>query len=308
MIKIDLITGFLGSGKTTFIRKYADYLIKKGLNIGILENDLGAINVDMMLLQNLEGENCELEMIAGGCDRETYRRRFRTKLIAMGMSGYDRVLIEPSGIFDLDDFFDILHEVPLDRWYEIGSIITVADSGLEELSEQADYVLASETANAGCLVLSRCQLQEEAKINAVIRHINDALRKIQCRRVFEKDEIIRKDWEDFTEEDFQEIMNAGYVRESYAKKYTEPGMGFQSVFLMDENISLETACQSVKKIFADPQCGTILRIKGFIQDKDGWLELNATKREHTMKPVKAGQDVLIVIGENLCEEQIKKYF
>ena len=57
MVKIDLITGFLGSGKTTFIKQYADYLIRQGCNIGILENDYGAINVDMMLLQELEGEH-----------------------------------------------------------------------------------------------------------------------------------------------------------------------------------------------------------------------------------------------------------
>ena len=49
MVKIDLITGFLGSGKTTFIRKYAQYLMDAGNNIGILENDYGAVNVDMML-------------------------------------------------------------------------------------------------------------------------------------------------------------------------------------------------------------------------------------------------------------------
>ena len=99
MVKVDLITGFLGSGKTTFIKKYARYLMEQGQNIGILENDFGAINVDMMLLRELEGENCELEMVAGGCDKDCYRRRFKTKLIAMGMCGYDRVLIEPSGIF-----------------------------------------------------------------------------------------------------------------------------------------------------------------------------------------------------------------
>lgn len=98
MVKIDLITGFLGSGKTTFIRKYAQYLMDAGNNIGILENDYGAVNVDMMLLQDLMGENCELEMISGGCDKDCHRRRFKTKLIAMGMCGYDRVIVEPSGI------------------------------------------------------------------------------------------------------------------------------------------------------------------------------------------------------------------
>ena len=43
MVKIDLITGFLGAGKTTFLKKYAEYLIAKGQNIGILENDFGAV-------------------------------------------------------------------------------------------------------------------------------------------------------------------------------------------------------------------------------------------------------------------------
>ena len=41
MIKIDLITGFLGAGKTTFIKKYASYLMKQGRKIGILENECG---------------------------------------------------------------------------------------------------------------------------------------------------------------------------------------------------------------------------------------------------------------------------
>ena len=73
MIKIDLITGFLGSGKTTFIHEYARYLIGKGLNIGILENDYGAINVDMMLLDDLPQDKCELEMVIGG-DYDCHRR------------------------------------------------------------------------------------------------------------------------------------------------------------------------------------------------------------------------------------------
>ena len=143
MVKVDLITGFLGSGITTFIKKYAAWLMKKGLNIGILENDFGAVNVDMMLLHDLEGENCELEMVSGGCDKDCHKRRFKTKLIAMGMCGYDRVLIEPSGVFDVDEFFDTLYEEPLDKWYQIGNVITILDARLEKkLQPQAEYLLA----------------------------------------------------------------------------------------------------------------------------------------------------------------------
>ena len=241
MVKVDLITGFLGSGKTTFIKKYARYLMEQGQNIGILENDFGAINVDMMLLHELEGENCELEMVAGGCDKDCYRRRFKTKLIAMGMCGYDRVLIEPSGIFDVDDFFDALHEEPLDRWYQIGNVITVVDASLEKtISKEADYVLASEVANAGCVLLSKTQDASAEEIRQTVAHLNRALQEIHCSRVL-KDEVICKDWEDFTEKEFKKILESGYLVEDYEKLYVDQDEIFQTLFFMDEKIAVYDA-------------------------------------------------------------------
>ncbi|HRL03594.1 MAG TPA: GTP-binding protein, partial [Gemmiger formicilis] len=102
---------------------------------------------------------CEIETISGGCDCDTHQRRMRTKLISMAMRGFDRVVIEPSGIFDVDEFYDILRDEPLDRWYTLGSVIAIVDAKLEnELSPQADYLLASEAASAGLVVMSRTQL------------------------------------------------------------------------------------------------------------------------------------------------------
>ena len=149
MIKIDLVTGFLGSGKTTFIRNYAKYLISQGKRIAILENDYGAINVDMMMLEDLEGDQCDLQMVVGGSDYDCHKRRLKSNLITLGMLGYDRVIMEPSGIFDVDEFTDTLREEPLDRWYEIGSVISIVDASLkEELSEESEYLIVSQTANA----------------------------------------------------------------------------------------------------------------------------------------------------------------
>ena len=96
MVQVDLITGFLGAGKTTFLRRYVRYLVAQGHNVCILENDFGAVNVDAMLVQDLLGPNCDLETISGGCDCDTHQRRMRTKLIAMAMRGFDRVVVEPS--------------------------------------------------------------------------------------------------------------------------------------------------------------------------------------------------------------------
>ena len=103
MVQVDLITGFLGSGKTTFMRHYARYMVQQGWNVCILENDFGAVNVDVMLLQDILGDHCDMESISGGCDCDTHQRRMRTKLISLAMQGFDRVIIEPSGIFDVDE-------------------------------------------------------------------------------------------------------------------------------------------------------------------------------------------------------------
>ena len=309
MVKIDLITGFLGSGKTTFIKKYAKHLIDKGDNIGILENDYGAVNVDMMLLKDLEGEKCELEMIAGGCDADCHRRRFRTKLIAMGMCGYDRVIVEPSGIYDVDEFFDVLRDDPIDRWYEIGNVITVVDAKLEsDLSDEADYLLASEAANAGCIVLSRSQEATEEEIKNTIEHLNHAMEKVQCNRRF-RDEIFVKDWETFESADYEKLLACGYVPENYRKMHIEEGETFKSLYFMNLDKTKNEIIETAEKIFADTECGKVFRIKGFLMDDDDkWMELNATHQEMRLEPITEGQKVVIVIGENLNEQRIGTFF
>ena len=310
MVKVDLITGFLGSGKTTFIKKYAAWLMKKGLNIGILENDFGAVNVDMMLLHDLEGENCELEMVSGGCDKDCHKRRFKTKLIAMGMCGYDRVLIEPSGVFDVDEFFDTLYEEPLDKWYQIGNVITILDARLEKkLQPQAEYLLASEAADAGCVVLSKTQEASQEEISETLVHVNQALESVHCKRRFTPEEVLAKDWETLTDEDFERIFSSGYVMEDFEKKYFDEKDGFQSLYFMNMEISEDQLKKAAEEILEDPQCGAVFRIKGFIKKENGdWVELNATQKEMSLQKIPVGQEVVIVIGEKLNEARIQEYW
>lgn len=308
MVKIDLITGFLGSGKTTFIRKYAQYLMEQGMNIGILENDYGAVNVDMMLLQDLLGDNCELEMVAGGCDKDCHRRRFKTKFIAMGMCGYDRVLVEPSGIFDVDEFFDALREEPLDQWYEIGNVIAIVDAKLEkELSDEADFILASEVADAGCILLSHADETTAEEMDATVAHINEALEKIHCKRRLGK-EILRKSTPQLTSEDLHQIMSSGYVMENYEKMDLEEHSGFESQYFMNVPMTAEKMQKVAKEILEDSSCGAVFRIKGFIKAEDNsWIQLNATHNGVRMEPIQEGQEVIIVIGEHLQRDRIEAY-
>lgn len=311
MVKIDLITGFLGSGKTTFIKHYAKYRMDCGERLCILENDYGAVNVDMMLLQELRGDQCELEMVAGGCDYDCHKRRFKTKLISMGMSGYDRVLVEPSGIFDVDEFFDTLHEEPLDRWYQIGNVIAVVDARLEKnLSKESDYLLASQLANAGLIVLSRTQEAKETEIADTIAHLNRAMRQVHCSRCFEPEtEILCRDWRELEKQDWQAISCCGYETTDYVKLPIHEENGYSTLYYMNVRMTEQELRKRTGQLLQDSSCGRILRIKGFLWVDEGrWVELNATQQEISICPIKAGQEVLIVIGEELAEEKIRAYW
>ena len=312
MTKIDLITGILGSGKSTLIHHYAEHLIRQGKRIAILENDFGAVNVDMVMFQDLKGENCQLEMIAGGGDPCCHKRRFKTQLISLGMQHFDRVILEPSGIFDMDEFFDTLYESPLDRWFEIGSILTVLDAETPEiLSAQMEYLLASEAACCGKLVLSKWQeLKRETPeqiTERLLNHLNRALTGIQCKRQFCTKDVWVRDWNVLTEADYEMLQTAGYCNYSYVKQFRTETIQSEVHYFMHLAIP-ETEIQPLMhQIMSDPSCGKIYRIKGALPTKDGWLKINATAEKTEISPIPDGQAVLIVIGDNVQKEKIDGY-
>ena len=306
MVKVDLITGFLGAGKTTFLQKYAAYWAGQGCRVCVLENDFGAVNVDAMLLQDLEALGCEIETISGGCDCDTHQRRMRTKLISMAMRGFERVIVEPSGIFDVDEFFDVLRDEPLDRWYQLGNVIAIVDALLpEQLSPQAEYILASESAWAGAVLLSRCQLASPAQQHGAAAHLSRALKACKCSRKFGPEEIITKDWAGLTEEDMARIARCGYQQASCEKLHFDEHDAFTSAYFLELGLPRAQLEKNIPALFADAACGRVLRVKGFVEENGQWYELNATAAGLTAAPIPQGQQVLIVIGEGLDKARLE---
>ncbi len=334
MIKVDLITGFLGSGKTTFIKNYAHYLMSKGEKIGIIENDYGAINIDMLLLSEALGNDCDLEMVVAS-DPDCHRRRFKTKLIAMGMQGYDRVIVEPSGIYDVDEFFDVLYEEPLDRWYEIGNVIAIVDAKLEnEMSKASNYLLVSQIAEAGKVIFSKTDEATRADIQQTISHMNCALEQFQCKRRYtepdtdpaditvseerlnkttssssnHQNDTVIKSWDKLTNEDYEQIAACGYVLQDHIKMMVTEDNNYRSLFYFHVTMPNDRLKDMVTELFGNSSYGHILRIKGFIPTApDHWIQLNATASEIDITPANNGQEVIIVIGEALNEEKISDY-
>ena len=313
MIKVDLVTGFLGSGKTSFIREYAGYLIKNGLRVGILENDYGAVNIDRVLLGGLEGERCGIEMVIGGDDHATHLRRFRTKLIALSMTGYDRVIVEPSGVFDPDEFFDVLRDEPLDSWYEPGSVAAVVDASAPEIPESAEqrYLIAAQAANAGKIILSHLDgCSGSARRRAEERTaelLNAVMEEFRCPRRFSEEDFLCAENGAMEEKDFLAFSVCGFRQADHVKLPVERENRFGSVYIMEPGLTRERLEVIISELLGNPEYGRVLRVKGFIPSGSGagWCSFNVTRTESGFSETDRGQDVFIVIGEELCRERIE---
>lgn len=291
MIKIDLICGFLGAGKTTFLKKYANYYIDLGLNICILENDFGAVNVDMMLLDNI---NCDKEMVSGAFDYDCHFRRFKTKLISMAMRGYDRVLVEPSGLFQTDEFFDALSEEPLNSFYEIGNIFCIYDIHTKDLSNEAKSYLASMVASAGKLIVTK---REDNKL-LDINYLNQILLEFNSDRLISENDVLYKD-----NIQIKDIINVGYHVPSTKRLFVNDKT-FDSIYFLDKGFNLNIIEEIANTIYNDNSYGNIVRLKGFIHDNDKWYRINITKNEKDISLIENGQDVFIIIGEEINKDKI----
>ena len=98
------------------------------------------------------------------------------------------------------------------------------------------------------------------------------------------------------------------MQENYQKMDFTEENSFDTVYVMECQMPVEKILAGMKKIFADPSCGAVFRIKGFMQEENGsWIEVNATRHELKRQPIKEGQEILIVIGEGLQEAAIRKY-
>lgn len=264
----------------------------------------------MLAIDELRGPNCEVEMVSGSNDMDCHRRRFRTKLIQMAMSGYDYVLVEPSGIYDTDEFFDALHEDPIADWYTIGNVITVVDAGLtDSLSRESRYVLTSESANSGIIIMSKVQLASPGADKHTKDIINSTMLEFDCDRKITDDDILAKNWKELTEDDFTRINSCGYKYADHIKLQVMDSNDYDSMFFMNEGLVIDKdeLIKRAGSLIGNGPAGHVIRIKGTVKDLRGsFTAINLTEKESEISTVKNGMDILIVIGEDIDKDKIRK--
>ena len=318
--KVDLITGFLGAGKTTFIRKYAAFWRKRGEQIRVIENEFGSVAVDKQLLRD---EDLFIDDLSGCCMCCTGRDRFRQMLIGAAHSGIDRVLVEPSGIYDVDEFFSVMRDGGVKEHCRIGAVLMILDAkGDRALSGEARSLMRTQLYAAGTVIMSKVQLYPDKKPEEMIDEWERILEEEDkdpsspdkdrfegVRDAFREDRICIKDWDAFEEQDFIRMADSGFHVRSHRRELFDHEETYQTCMLADLCEGKEDLENRIQKLFSDGKCGQILRVKGYIRSLDSvWYEVNCTREERQIEVTDVSRGLLVVIGQKLDEDAIRSMF
>ena len=167
MAKIDIISGFLGAGKTTLIKKLLAEAYQ-GEKLVLIENEFGEISIDGGFLQ---GSGVQISEMSSGCICCSLVGDFGKALRDVEEQFHpDRILIEPSGVGKLSDVIAAVEGVAEeDANIRLNSFITVADaSKCKVYMKNFGEFFNNQVENAGCIILSRTGKMTEEKIAAAV--------------------------------------------------------------------------------------------------------------------------------------------
>ena len=171
MAKIDIISGFLGAGKTTLIKKLITDVFA-GQKVVLIENEFGEIGIDGGFLKDAGINITEMNSGCICCSLVGDFAEALKKVVDQFQP--DHIIIEPSGVGKLSDIRDAVERVGKDCNLEIGSLVTVADvKKVKMYMKNFGEFYNNQIESAGTIILSRTQDATKEKIDAAIAMIRE---------------------------------------------------------------------------------------------------------------------------------------
>lgn len=330
MTKIDIISGFLGAGKTTLIKKLLEEKAFAKGKIVIIENEFGEIGIDGVLLK---GYGIEIKEMNSGCICCTIAGDFNQALKEM-IKRYqpDRIIIEPSGVGKLSDVIKGCKKISSDMALEVNICLTVID-GMKYNMYKRNFAefYSDQIKNAKTIILSRTQFMKTEELETVIEDIKNCNKSAS---------LIVTDWGTLSGAD---IVNLSENKEQYTLEkvmLNELQLKFadksskRALKIVDQPItgSLKTKHKHADEVFTvcsketakvfhlrhlkkvltnlDKVNGIVLRAKGIVRmDNNKWVQFDFVPGESSIKETTADFiGKICVIGEHIDDHELWQLF
>ena len=211
MTKIDIISGFLGAGKTTFIKKMLEEVFS-GEKVVLVENGYGEVGIDGGFLKD---SGIEIKELNSGCICCSLVGDFNRSLNEVIETYHpDRILIEPSGVGKLSDVMSSVKDMEKNHDVKLNALVTVANAmkATKQMKAFGEF-FNNQIENATTVVLSRTQNMKEEKLELCVKEI---------QKLNPKAAIITTPWDSISGEQILKVIEQqDSLMQEMMKEYEE---------------------------------------------------------------------------------------
>ena len=332
MTKIDIVSGFLGAGKTTLIKKLLAEAFQ-GEKLVLIENEFGEISIDGGFLKD---SGVQISEMSSGCICCSLVGDFGKALKDVQAQFHpDRILIEPSGVGKLSDVIVAVQNTVADiPDMKLNSFVTVADATkVKVYMKNFGEFYNNQIESAGAIILSRTQKLTQEKLEAAAAMLREknpdaailttpwdqldgkvilsAMEKVsladellaKMRAEHEAEEAEHEHHHHDHECDDPDCSCHHHHHHHADEVFTSWGKETPKAFSQADIARILTALDT-------GDYGKILRAKGIVSGSDGvWVEFDYVPEEHDIRPGKPDYTGrLCVIGSELKEDKLAELF
>jgi len=292
MTKIDVISGFLGAGKTTFSSILLKYYLKKGLTPVYIANEFGQAVIDAQII---ESKGFKALKIEGGCICCSLKNDV-SNTVAWAMETFcpDVIVFEPSGIFVFNNFIDVIKSDKLRGKCEIGNVFTIVD-GVNFNATKALYgsFIYNQIRNASILLVSKLELldRDPNELICDIRNINpDGF-------------LTAKVWDSLDDEWFDGLSDSPIPNVPGNHSHTIQTQTITPRPITQDELDCFIKLQETGK------WGDIYRIKGLLMVDGSFKHLNMALKSADVTDYKGlGDATITIVGNAINKEAIREFF
>ena len=293
-MKILLVSGFLGAGKTTFIKEMAKNI---NLEFVVLENEYADIGIDGDFLDE---KNLNVWEMSEGCICCSMKGDFKSSIKKIYFEiNPEYLVIEPTGVGMLSSIIENIREIN-NNDIEILSPLTLIDiTSFNEYLETFNNFFIDNLKNTGKVILTKLENYNPFDIE----NIKNEISKINNNLV-----IITDDYRTFPKEWFGEILNKNIDNKIIDKNFSLKTHINLRTF-SKENINLKTMDELglLLNRLVNGDFGKIYRAKGIVKIDGYWGKFNLVYKNFEMEPITDAKGTkIVIIGNNLDIENLKK--
>lgn len=296
-MKVLIVSGFLGAGKTTFIKELYNRVKK---NIVILENEYGQENIDSSILN--EKENMNIWELTEGCICCSVKANFATSVLAISNTLNPEILIvEPTGIGMLSSILENLLKIQYDR-IEILKPITLIDcKNIDYYLNNPDFkeIFIDQLVNASNVFITKTENLNEKEIENIVQKLTN----LNPNGIIEK-----RHYKNMNDDFFTELLEKNYSDFQLSSKKSV-NLSLETTALKNISFNSYDHFYSYMSAFVRGDFGNIERAKGFFTIEDKWVKFDIVAKEFKIERCEKMPDSkIVIIGTNLQKEKIRILF